>query len=70
MSVSVDRTDLWPWYKEIFSTVETALLHKQPGSRARLEMILKDAEKDAKNVIQNPAPNAADAAIVRTAITE
>ena len=50
--------------------METTLPHKQPGSRARLEMILKDAEKDAKNLLQNPAPNAADAAIVRTAITE
>ena len=51
MSVSVDRTDLWPWYKEILATVETALLHKQPGSRARLEMILKDAEKDFTHLL-------------------
>ena len=62
--------DLWPWYKEILATVEAALLHKLPGSRAKLEMVLKDAETDFKNLLQNPAPNSTDAASLRKAVTD
>ena len=63
-------TDLWPWYKEILATVESALVHKQPGSRAKLEMVLHEAEKDFKDLLQNPAPNSADAASLRKAVTD
>ena len=67
----MERTrDLWPWYKEILATVEAALLHKLPGSRAKLEMVLKDAENDFKNLLQNPAPNSTDAASLRKAVTD
>ena len=67
----MERTrDLWPWYKEILASVEAALLHKQPGSRAKLDMILKDAEGDFKNLLQNPAPNSTDAASLRKAVTD
>ena len=69
--MSMERTrDLWPWYKEILATVEAALLHKLPGSRAKLEMVLKDAENDFKNLLQNPAPNSTDAASLRKAVTD
>lgn len=67
----MERTrDLWPWYKEILATVEAALLHKMPGSRAKLEMVLKDAENDYKSLLQNPAPNSTDAASLRKAVTD
>ena len=69
--MSMERTrDLWPWYKEILATVEAALLHKMPGSRAKLEMVLKDAENDYNNLLQNPAPNSTDAASLRKAVTD
>ena len=56
--MAIDKsTDLWPWYKEILATVKAALVHKHPESRAKLEMVLKDAENDFKNLLQNPAPN-------------
>ena len=51
--MAIDKsTDLWPWYKEILATVEAALVHKHPESRAKLEMVLKDAENDFKNLLQ------------------
>ena len=54
--MAIDKsTDLWPWYKEILATVEAALVQKHPESRAKLEMVLKDAENDFKNLLQNPA---------------
>ena len=54
--MAIDKsTDLWPWYKEILATVEAALVHKHPESRAKLEMVLKDAENDFKNLLQNTA---------------
>ena len=69
--MSTERTrDLWPWYKEILATVEAALLLKLPGSRAKLEMVLKDADNDFKNLLQNPAPNSTDAASLRKAVTD
>ena len=69
--MAIDKsTDLWPWYKEILATVEAALVHKHPGSRAKLEMVLKDAENDFKNLLQNPAPNSADAANLRSSVNE
>ena len=70
MASGGQRTDLWPWYKEILATVESALVHKTPGSRAKLEVVLKDAEKDFKNLLQNPAPSPADASNIRKAVTE
>ena len=49
--MAIDKsTDLWPWYKEILATVEAALVHKHPESRAKLEMVLKDPENDFKNL--------------------
>ena len=69
--MAIDKsTDLWPWYKEILATVEAALVLKHPGSRAKLEMVLKDAENDFKNLLQNPAPNSVDAASLRKSVTE
>ena len=51
--MAIDKsTDLWPWYKEILATVEAALVQKHPESRAKLEMVLKDAENDFKNLLQ------------------
>ena len=64
------RTDLWPWYKEILARVESALVAGQPASRARMELVLKEAENDFKNLLQNPPPNPADAESLRKAVTD
>ena len=67
---SEKRTDLWPWYKEILARIETALVAGQPASRARLELVLKEAENDFKNLLENPAPNPTDADSLRKAVTD
>ena len=67
---SEKRTDLWPWYKEILARIETALVAGQPASRARLELVLKEAENDFKNLLENPAPNPTDAESLRKAVTD
>ena len=70
MSSLASTVDLWPWYKEILATVEAAVLQKNPGSRAKLEIVLKDAKNDLKNLLQNPSPNSADANSLRKAVTD
>ena len=67
---SEKRTDLWPWYKEILARTETALVAGQPASRARLELVLKEAENDFKNLLDNPAPNPTDSESLRKAVTD
>ena len=67
---SEKRTDLWPWYKEILARIETALVAGQPASRARLELVLKEAENDFKNLLENPAPNQTDSESLRKAVTD
>lgn len=64
------RTDLWPWYKEVLARVETALVAGQPAARARMELILKEAENDFKNLLQNPPPNPTDAESLKKAVAE
>ena len=67
---SEKRSDLWPWYKEILSRIETALVAGQPASRARLDLVLKEAEHDFKTLLENPAPNPTDAVGVKSAVTD
>ena len=67
---SEKRTDLWPWYKEILARIETALVAGQPASRARLELVLKEAENDFKNLLENPGPNPTDSDSLRKAVTD
>ena len=64
------RTDLWPWYKEILARVESALVAGQPAARARMELVLNEAENDFKNLLQNPPPNPTDADSLRKAVTD
>ena len=64
------RTDLWPWYKEILARIETALVAGQPAARARLELVLKEAETDFQNLLENPPPNTADSESLRKAVTD
>jgi len=69
--MSIPRTtDLWPWYKELLATVEAALVDKQAGSRPRLEFMLREAESDFKNLLQNPPPSQADADSLKKAVTD
>ena len=67
---SEKRTDLWPWYKEILARVEAALVAGVPAARARMELVLNEAENDFKNLLLNPPPNPTDAESLKKAVTD
>jgi len=46
------------------------LVDKQTGSRPRLEFMLREAEYDFKNLLQNPPPSQADADSLKKAVTD
>lgn len=61
---------MWPWYKEMLATVEAALVDKQAGSRPRLELMLREADSDFRNLLQNPPQSQADADSLKKAATD
>jgi len=63
-------TDLWPWYKEMLATVEVALVDKQAGARPRLELMLREADTDFRNLLQNPTPSQVDADSLKKAVVD